>query len=212
MSLIKTASLLSLTLVAAALAVPAARADSILNFTGSQFDVKLDQVSNTDVQVTVTLNHPVDVFVNSGQPTNHPGFAFTLTGDSGVGISFPGSSPWGSDTLQGPVTLTGNTFGTFGYYIDNPGSGASGNHHGPLVFDLTLNSGISINDFAANTKGYYFIADTGINSDTAESGINTAGTPGGDPPSAVPEPSSLVLLGTGIIGAAGVVRRRIVKA
>jgi hypothetical protein len=185
---------------------PAAKAD--LLFTGSQtgfccFNVELQTVSTTDVKVTVTLTGGATLFASTGNGTNHPGFAFNLSGDAITASNIQNASDLGTFHV-GPDATNGPDMGTFDYFFDIPGSGTSAGDDGPLSFEVVRKSGVAVTDFGKNSAGFYFEADI-LNGTTGESGISAAPTSFA---SSVPEPGSIVLLGSTTLIAAVFMRRR----
>jgi len=159
--------------------------------------VELVQGTNS-VSVTVTL-------------AANENFAGTGAGDA-LEFNVKGNPTIDTTSLTdgfaiGPAPDTASTFGHFLESVTctkvpdgcRGGSGPTG----PLSFTVKL-SGITVDDFIANDKGYYFSADIlGNNGKTGNVAANAGVTV-----QQTPEPMTFSLLGAGLVGV-GLLRRRI---
>lgn len=191
--------------------VPAASANSV-SYNLSCGGVSCGSVSFTDfskgtgvnVQVTMTGGYTIQAKANSG------GFLFNTIGGLSLNLTSFSTTEFSGKKVTATLNPGVNngagsfTFGVVKFTIPKGNTSVSG---------LTLSiSGMSVADLTANNRGnfvsvhYCSPAAGGVVSTNCPSPTGFA-TSGGL--TSVPEPGTLSLLGTGLLGLAGVVRRRL---
>lgn len=153
--------------------------------------------------VTVDETVAPNFFVVTGNGTNHVSLAMDLdTVPTGITItSFtPAGLSWSEGDNANPA---GFNSGNYNYFVTLENCNGSSC---PTVSELTFTlTGVTTADFIL-TNPFDFVSDLNVAGATGNVGAN--GTLSRTPPPSTPEPSSLMLLGTGALGLAGVVRRR----
>lgn len=175
--------------------------DSVSTCANPSFgQVELDQVDANTVKVTLTLA-PGDFITDNG---THSAFTWSILNDPTLVTITNVSLITTTGSAVSPFTYPGGTGnppftngGTFDYGITESNS----NSHccSDLSFTITIPTGLSVNDFVANSAGFYFATDIYANGATFAVASN-APCPdcGGGTTQDLPEPFSMALVGSGL--------------
>jgi hypothetical protein len=171
--------------------------------------VNLHQNGTNDVTVTVMLD-PAYSFRQANDP-NHWSFVFNLA-NTISGVTASNINGFGQTfSFLGAGSYNDSPYGAFGYAFDCTTCTAGGNAGTTtqkLSFDL-MALGLTESSFVSNGNLFFGADVVGLTQAAGIGLTGNVGAPGPNPPPpAVPEPSSLMLFGTGVTALGGLLRRR----
>jgi hypothetical protein len=164
-------------------------------------------------------------FTNAGGTLSGTSAGLTLTGSTLINISGVkgdlgtvefATGALTSGTLQGNATFAGG--GSFTIWSNTSGTLFSGGFDGPVTWSLvTLSNGTHNYTLTGSISGSWMGGSSTVFGATVQLTINTGkgffngstSISSGDTNIVVPEPGSLTLMGTGLLGFAGVLRRKL---
>jgi PEP-CTERM motif-containing protein len=191
--------LLALLALALPTAAVATTFDFIVGANGSTMSLTPTSATITNATVDIlTINNGAQVAATGTISISFPSFNTTTSGSFGAGGSITLNAVSGSNTY-----LFTGTFTSGSWIVNTSPAGTAFTFSSNAMGSLSVNGGPSI-------LTSFVLVSGNTDAGSCASGTCTVGWPSGDVEiGTVPEPSTLGLLGTGLLGLAGMVRRKI---